>query len=58
MFNTELYKKLDITGLYYSDFSTDLSHAVNFTVDNNNLYNIDDSGNKTIKPFFGTLTNG
>lgn len=58
LFNTELYKKLDITGLYYSDFSADLSHTVDFTVDNNNLYNVDDSGNKTIKPFFGTLTNG
>ena len=30
----------------------------NLTIDNNNLYNIDDGGNKTIKPFFGQLPNG
>jgi len=53
VFNTDLYKKLDITGLYYSNFGADLSHAVDFTVDNNNLYDIDGQGNKTVKLFFG-----
>ena len=58
IYSTELYRKLDITGLYYSNFAADLSHTVDFTVDNNNLYNIDGQGNKTIKPFFGQLPNG
>ena len=58
LYNTELYKKLDITGLYYSNFNIDLAHSTDLTIDNNNLYNIDDQGNKTIKPEFGQLLNG
>ena len=58
LYNTELYKKLDITGLYYSNFKIDLAHSTDLTIDNNNLYNIDDQGNKTIKPEFGQLLNG
>lgn len=58
LYSTELYKKLDITGLYYSNIAADFGHMTNLTIDNNNLYNIDDSGNKTIKPFFGQLPNG
>lgn len=58
LYSTELYKKLDITGLYYSNIAADFGHMTNLTIDNNNLYNIDDGGNKTIKPFFGQLPNG
>ena len=58
LYNTELYKKLDITGLYYSNFSIDLTHSTDLTIDNNNLYDIDDQGNKTIKTEFGQLING
>ena len=58
LYNTELYKKLDITGLYYSNFNIDLAHSTDLTIDNNNLYNIDDQGNKTIKTEFGQLLNG
>ena len=58
VYSTNLYKKLDITGLYYSNFAADLSHVTDFTVDNNNLYDIDGQGNKTIKSFFGRLANG
>lgn len=58
LYSTELYKKLDITGLYYSNIAADFGHMINLTIDNNNLYNIDDGGNKTIKPFFGQLPNG
>ena len=58
LYNTELYKKLNITGLYYSNFNIDLSHSTDLTIDNNNLYNIDGQGNKTIKPEFGQLLNG
>ena len=58
LYNTELYKKLDITGLYYSKFDIDLAHSTDLTIDNNNLYDIDDQGNKTIKPEFGQLING
>ena len=58
LYNTELYKKLDITGLYYSNFKIDLTHSTDLTIDNNNLYDIDDQGNKTIKTEFGQLING
>ena len=58
LYSTELYKKLDITGLYYSNIAAKFDHMTNLTIDNNNLYNIDDGGNKTIKPFFGQLPNG
>ena len=58
LYNTELYKKLDITGLYYSNFNINLTHSTDLTIDNNNLYDIDDQGNKTIKPEFGQLING
>ena len=58
LYNTELYKKLDITGLYYSNFKINLTHSTDLTIDNNNLYDIDDQGNKTIKPEFGQLING
>ena len=58
LYNTELYKKLDITGLYYSKFDIDLAHSTDLTIDNNNLYDIDNQGNKTIKPEFGQLLNG
>ena len=58
LYSTELYKKLDITGLYYSNIAANFGHMTNLTIDNNNLYNIDDGGNKTIKPFFGQLPNG
>ena len=58
LYNTELYKKLDITGLYYSNFDIDLAHSTDLTIDNNNLYDIDDQGNKTIKTEFGQLING
>ena len=58
LYNTELYKKLDITGLYYSNFDINLAHSTDLTIDNNNLYDIDDQGNKTIKPEFGQLLNG
>lgn len=58
IYNTELYKKLDITGLYYSNIAAKFGHMTDLTIDNNNLYDIDDSGNKTIKPFFGQLPNG
>lgn len=58
LYNTELYKKLDITGLYYSKFDIDLAHSTDLTIDNNNLYDIDDQGNKTIKLEFGQLLNG
>lgn len=58
LYNTELYKKLDITGLYYSNFDIDLAHSTDLTIDNNNLYDIDEQGNKTIKTEFGQLLNG
>ena len=59
IYNTELYRKLDITGLHYSTFGADLRHTVEFTVDNDNLYDINpNTGAKTIKQFYGQLPNG
>jgi hypothetical protein len=57
IYSVGLYKKLDITGLHYSNLNANFEHMTDFTVDNDNLYNID-GNNKAIKPFYGELQDG